>query len=104
VRLRDETVFGTRERLVAPATQPSGRSLDWREGPSWEAQYVLNRWWIEDGELRIRFSDGEGTEWNVAFAVDPQELLGVARHSGDPEPPDGPLRSAVRAARFSCGF
>lgn len=104
IRLRDEVVFGTRERQVTPATHPSGRTANGSEPPPWEARYVVNRWWVEDGSLRIRFWDGERSEWNVALGIDRNDLVGTGRFEADPEPPGGPVRAGLRASRIDCDF
>ena len=102
VRLRDEIVFGTPDRLVTPATQPEGRTPT-RGGPTpWEARFVVNRWRIDDGVLRIRFWDGEDDEWEAALGVDSDELVGSARLTVDPDPPGGPIRAGLRAHRIAC--
>lgn len=103
LRMRDEVVFGTRERLVTPVTHPSGRAGGTGEAP-WEARFVLNRWWIEDDALRVRFSDGEREEWNVTLGVDTEELVGTARYQADPRPPDDPVQAGIRAGRIPCDF
>lgn len=104
VRLREEVVFGTRERLVSPATHPAGRAQNDAAVPPWEARFVVNRWWVDDDSLRVRFYDGERDEWNVTLGIDPGELLGSARYHSDPEPGGGPVQAGVRAARIDCPF
>jgi len=98
VRLRDEVVFGTRERLVAPATHPTGRSADGRGVLPWEARFVLNRWWIEDGALRLRFSDGEREEWEATLGVTADELVGVVTFREDA------AGAGLTARRIECDF
>jgi hypothetical protein len=96
VRLRDEVVFGTRERLLAPATHPLGRRSTSGEDEPWEAHFVLNRWWVQDGSLRLRFSTGEGEEWNATLGLDPERITGVATGA--------PGRSTVSGQRIECSF
>lgn len=104
VRLRDEVVFATRERLVAPATHPNGRAPTGTGEVPWEARYVLNRWWIEDDALRIRFSDGERQEWSVVLDIDSRELVGSALYRADPAPPGETVQAGLRAVTIPCGF
>jgi len=104
VRFRDEVVFGTRERLVTPATHPSGRSASGASVPPWESRFVLNRWWIEDDALRIRFSDGEGQEWLAALSVDREDLAGAARYEASRPGPAGPVVADVRGRRITCAY
>jgi hypothetical protein len=70
----------------------------------WEAHFVLNRWWIEDGELRIRFSDGVAEEWDVALGIDREDLVGSALYAADREPRGGPIQASLEAARIACSF
>jgi hypothetical protein len=104
VRLREEVVFATRERLVIPATHPNGRGATGTGEMPWEARYVLNRWWIEDDALRIRFSDGEREAWDVMLSIDRGDLTGSARHRADPEPPQESTQAGIRAVRITCNF
>ncbi|MDH3207687.1 MAG: hypothetical protein OEO79_13880 [Gemmatimonadota bacterium] len=94
-------MFGTRERLVAPATHPNGRADGGAGEQSWEARFVVNRWWIEDDALQVRFSDGERAEWNVTLGVDTEEFVGNARYRRDP---GGLGQAGVRATRIPCDF
>ena len=104
VRFRDEVVFATRDRLVAPATHPTGRAaVDGREVP-WEAHFVVNRWRIEDDALQIRFWDGEREEWNVSLGINAGALVGAALFRADPEPPGDPLQLGLSAVRIPCNF
>lgn len=104
VRLRDEVVFATRERLVTPATHPTGRAQTETGEAPWEARYVLNRWWIEDDALRIRFSDGERAEWSVVLGIDSRELGGSARYRADSAPPGATLQAGLRAVTIPCDY
>lgn len=104
VRFRDEVVFATRDRLVAPATHPTGRTVVAGSEVPWEAHFVVNRWWIEDDALQIRFWDGEREEWNVTLGINAGELVGAARFVTDPEPAGDPLQLGLRAVRISCDF
>jgi len=102
VRLRDEVVFGTSDRLVTPATQPVGRGPTGGGPTTWESRFVVNRWRIDGGVLRIRFWDGEKDEWNAALGVDSNELVGAARLEVDPDPPGGAVQAGVRGHRIDC--
>lgn len=102
IRLRDEVVFGTRERLLSPATQPTGRSATAGGVQPWEARFVVNRWWIEDGTLRLRFWNGEREEWNATLSVDSEELVGAGRLTADPDPPGGQVQAGLRASKIGC--
>jgi len=102
IRLRDEVVFGTRERLLSPATQPTGRSAAGVGPTPWEARYVVNRWWIEDSALRLRFWNGERDEWDATLEADSNELVGVARLKVDPKPPGDPLQAGLTGSRIDC--
>ena len=103
VRFRDEVVFGTRERIVAPATHPSGRSAGAEETP-WESRLVVNRWWIEDGALAVRFSDEDEEEWSLRLAFRGEHLEGTASFRGDATPSglSGPV--TVQGTREACSF
>jgi len=102
VRLRDEVVFGTPDRLVTPATQPAGRVPKGGAPAPWESRFVVNRWRVDDGALRMRFWDGEKDEWEVALGVDSNELVGAARLRVDPEPPGGSVQAGLRGYRIDC--
>lgn len=104
IRLRDEVVFGTRERLLSPATYPTGRSASGAGPEPWEARFVVNRWWIEDGALRLRFSDGEQDALNATLSVDSNDPVGSGRLRSDPDPPGGDVQAGVRASRIDCAF
>lgn len=104
VRLRNEVVFGTRERLIVPATHPTGRDGVGDEQRPWESRFVLNRWWIEEDALRLRFSDGERDAWQVGLAVDADELAGRARYEGEASAGETPSAAEVRAARIDCEY
>lgn len=102
VRLRDEVVFGTTDRVVTPATQPGGRAPTAGGPTPWESRFVVNRWRVDDGVLRIRFWDGEKDAWDVSLGVDSNELVGAARLRVDPEPPGGPIQAGLRGHRIDC--
>jgi hypothetical protein len=102
VRLRDEVVFGTTDRLVTPATQPGGRAPAVGGDMPWESRFVVNRWRVDDGVLLIRFWDGEKDAWEVSLGVDSNELLGAGRLRVDPEPPGGPVQAGLRGHRIDC--
>jgi hypothetical protein len=104
VRLRNEVVFATRERLVVPATHPTGRVGAGDDARPWEARFVLNRWWIEEDALRLRFSDGVQDTWQVGLAVDADELVGRARYEGEASAGETPKAADVRAARIDCEY
>lgn len=104
VRLRDEVVFGSPERLVTPATHPRGRAATDGGVRPWEASYLLNRWWIDDALLRLRFSDGEREEWRAVLTVESDELTGVAQYDGDAPRPAGTRQVGVRGTRLDCQF
>ena len=104
VRLRDEIVFGTPDRLVTPATHPAGRTATRGARAPWESRFVVNRWRVEDGVLRLRFWDGEEDEWDVALGVDSNALVGAARLRVDPEPRSGPVQAGLRGQRINCEF
>jgi len=104
VRFRDEVVFATRERLVAPATHPTGRGAVAGGEVPWEAHFVLNRWWIEDDALQIRFWDGESEEWNVTMGVSAGTLQGAARFRAEPDPPGDPVQLGLMAVPIPCSF
>jgi hypothetical protein len=104
IRLRDEAVFATPERLVTPATHPTGRrAVDGGDTP-WEMLYLLNRWWIDDEMLRLRFTDGERERWDVVMAVKAGQLTGAARYEGEAGPAGGRQDLGVGARRIDCAF
>jgi len=104
VRLRDQVVFATRERQITPATHPDGRGVVGGREPAWETRYLLNRWWIEEDLLQVRFSDGEDDEWRVALTIESEDLSGVARYEGDRPAPTESDELGVRGTRITCEF
>jgi len=104
IRLREGAVFGTGERLVSPATHPSGRELVSGSAGArpWESRFRVNRWWIEGDELSLRFSDGAEDEWRVRLEVEGDGLRGAASREGSSN--GTPRRAEVSAARIACDF
>ena len=100
ILLRGGVVFGTRERLVNPATHPSGRQAGTTTndgGPEpWETRFRVNRWWVEDDSVRIKFS-GQARDWNVALGLSEEGLGGQATHGDE----NG---ASVSARRISCAI
>lgn len=104
IRLREGAVFGSGERLVTPATHPSGREP--APGTSeipWESRYRLNRWWVEDGRLAIRFAEGERDVWILRLRLEGDGLQGDASHERTPSGERG-RQAEVRASRIACQF
>jgi hypothetical protein len=104
IRLRDQVVFATPERQITPATHPDGRRATDDDQTPWEALYRVNRWWIENDLLQMRFSDGEDETWRVAVTIDSDGLSGVARHEGGDASPSPSREAGVRASRIPCEF
>jgi hypothetical protein len=104
IRLREEVVFGSPERLVAPATHPLGRRSDGSGEVPWEARLVVNRWWMEGDSLRIRFSDGGDEEWSAALGTSRAGITGTGHHASDPTPAGGATRADVTGRRIACDF
>ncbi len=102
VSLRAGATFGSRERIVSPATRPEGRSRpSLAGGPRpWETRFRVNRWWTEGEALTMRFSDGERAEWLVSLDYASDGLSGEAsyRDRGD----GSTAEARVRGARISC--
>lgn len=104
IRLREGAVFGSGERLVTPATHPSGREP--APGASelpWESRYRLNRWWVEDGRLAIRFAEGDREVWIVRLQLEGNGLEGEAAHEQAPSG-ERERQAEVRASRIACQF
>jgi len=106
ISLRTGAVFGTTERLVSPATHPTARvRADGAVGGAapWESVYRLNRWWVEDEALHLRFSDGGEDAWLVRLREADGVLEGEGWRAARAEPGERPGAS-VRAARIGCDF
>ena len=68
VSLAGSVLFGSDRRLVSPATDPMGRGFtegDTATGQSWEQRYRVNRWWVDDGQVAVLFSEGDGASWSL---------------------------------------
>ena len=97
VLLRGGVVFGSRERILSPATRlPSPGAAE-----PWESHFRVNRWWTDDDAVVMSFADGTGEEWNVSLSYSGDVLGGEARYSKSGSPADG-TRATVRGERIEC--
>jgi len=107
ISLDDGPLFGTRGRLVSPATHPNGRGFgDEQSSPgpqTWEQRYRVNHWWVDGDMVEIEFSEDETAFWALRLDLQGGALKGSAsyyeRRGGE-----GELGASVDARRFTCGL
>ncbi len=102
VELRGGVVFGGHERVVTPATHPSGRGSSGPGGEAWESRLRVNRWSAAEDALEISFSDGEREEWRVTLELADGELEGVADYYLDGRVTNPAEAVSVSGRRISC--
>jgi hypothetical protein len=100
VLLRGGAVFGSRERILSPATHPEGRTPRAGSRLPWEVRFRVNRWWTDGDTVVMSFSDGEKQEWRVSLDYSEGGLAGRAEYS-DMAGHENVLAS-VRGARIPC--
>lgn len=107
ISLADPPLFGTRGRLVTPATHPEGRGFDREAGstepPTWEMRYRSNRWWVEGEIVEIVFTEETSAFWSLRLALDGEALRGAAGFY-EREGSARSLTASVAAHRMTCGF